>query len=213
MFKTVTRNFGWKLMSVLVAFVSWLMFTGARELTTSLSVPVQYRNIPKDLEISSDPVEKVHLVLRGPSPLLSRISATAVPVVIDLGTVDMPGQRTMTINRGSVSLPTGVTLERAIPGQIQLRLERRLTREVAVELWFEGGAKAPPGVGVQPDRLTVVGPESRVRLIERVHTDPIDLHALEASKEIHVSAYSGDTRVNFTSSPVVTVQWPERGGK
>ena len=114
------HNFWLKLFCLAVAFVVWYVFAGARELTMSLPVPVQYRNIPKSLEISSSIVEQVHLILRGPAPQLSRLSPAASPVVLDLGEIRGPGQTTFSIDRRNVSLPTGVILERAIPAQIPI---------------------------------------------------------------------------------------------
>lgn len=200
--RILTANVGWKLLSLAVAFGLWLVISGARELTTSLSVPVQYRNIPKELEISSDIAERVHLVLRGPSPLLSRLNAQSLPLVIDLNEVDKPGLRTFTLGRGNVNLPTGVTLERVIPAQIQLKLEARISKEVPVEAHAEG-SEVP--LQVTPARLLIVGPKSRVEKLEKVHTDPVNAEALAAGP-VKATAYSGDPQVNFVAAPVVTVE-------
>src|SRR5512140_2703061 len=97
------RNWVWKLVSLGAAFLVWLTFSGARELTTAVTVPIQYRNIPKNLEISSDLVEEAHLVLRGPSTRLSRIAGPDIPVVIDLADVKAGGQRTYTLDRRNTS--------------------------------------------------------------------------------------------------------------
>jgi len=209
MTRFLTRNLGWKITSLAAAFLLWLSFSGARELTMSISVPVQYRNIPKDLEISSDIAETVHLVLRGPSPLLSRLNGASLPAVIDLGDVRAPGRRTVTLDRRNFSLPASVVLERAVPGQVQLRMEKRLVREVPVQARFEG---LPDGTEVRsveviPAKLTIAGPQSRADAIERVETDPIDVSALEGKGEVKVTAISGNPQVNFTTSPIVTVRF------
>ncbi|MGJ5820160.1 CdaR family protein [Paludibaculum fermentans] len=205
--KPITRNLGWKLASLGAAFVIWLVVTGARELTTSITVPVQYRNIPKNLEISSDIMEQVHLVLRGPSPMLSRLSPAAMPLVVDLSEVRTPGQRTFTLDRRNLNLPAGVTLERAVPAQLQIRLETRIQRDVPVKPQFEN---IPEGMQVKsadvsPAKLTVIGPQSRVRHIQEVLTDAVDLRMLDAKGNASTTAYSGDAQVNFTSSPAVTI--------
>ncbi|QOY87827.1 CdaR family protein [Paludibaculum fermentans] len=205
--KPITRNLGWKLASLGAAFVIWLVVTGARELTTSITVPVQYRNIPKNLEISSDIMEQVHLVLRGPSPLLSRLSPSAMPLIVDLSEVRTPGQRTFTLDRRNVNLPAGVTLERAVPAQLQIRMETRSSRDVPVKPQFEN---IPEGMQVKsaevsPAKLTVIGPQSRVRHIQEVLTDAVDLRMLDAKGNAASTAYSGDAQVNFTTSPAVTI--------
>jgi len=203
MIRSLTRNLGLKIFSVFAAFLLWLAYSGARELTTSLSVPVQYRNIPKNLEISSNIVEQVHLILRGPSPLLSRLTSSQYPVVLDLAAVRSPGLITFTIDRRNVGLPSGIVLERAIPAQIQIRTETRVSREVPVLPRFE---HIPEGMRVAscdvlPPRLTLIGPKSRVDAIERVETDPVDLRALPEDGRIRTTAFTGDQQVNFIAAP------------
>lgn len=205
--KPLTRNLGWKIASLGAAFVMWLLISGARELTTSITVPVQYRNIPKNLEISSDMMEQVHLILRGPSPLLSRLSHNEMPLIVDLSDVRTPGQRTFTLDRRNVNLPAGVTLERAVPAQLQIRVETRISRDVPVKPQFENIPEGMKVVSaeVNPAKLTVVGPQSRVRHIQEVLTDAVDLRILDAKGNAPSTAYSGDAQVNFTTSPAVTV--------
>ncbi|MGC4049285.1 MAG: CdaR family protein [Paludibaculum sp.] len=205
--KPFTRNLGWKLASLAAAFVMWLLISGARELTTSITVPVQYRNIPKNLEISSDVMEQVHLVLRGPSPLLSRLSPYEMPLIVDLSDVRTPGQRTFTLDGRNVNLPAGVTLERAVPAQLQIRVETRISREIPVKPQFENLPEGMQVVSaeVSPAKLTVVGPQSRVRHIQEVLTDAVDVRILDPKGNAASTAYSGDAQVKFTTSPAVTV--------
>jgi hypothetical protein len=63
----VTQNIGWKLLSLAIALVVWGVVANEPELSTFATVSVEYRNLPDDLEISSDPVSTVKLELRGPS--------------------------------------------------------------------------------------------------------------------------------------------------
>ena len=202
------RNFWLKLFCIAVAFVVWYLFAGARELTTSLSVPVQYRNIPKNIEISSNIVEQVHLILRGPAPMLSRLSPPSSPVILDLAEVRGPGQTTFTIDRRNVSLPTGVILERAIPAQIPVRTELMLERSVPVRPHME---HIPPeshiaSLQVTPEYLTVAGPRTRVLTIDHVETDPVDVNQRDLQGRLDTTALSGDPQIRFTSSPRVRLR-------
>lgn len=208
MIGAVTRNLGWKLASLAASFVLWMILSGSRESTTSLTAPVQYRNIPKNLEISSEMIEEVHLILRGPSVKLTRLGRSDVPLVLDLSRVRAPGETTFTVNQDEIELPAGVALERAIPGQIRLRLETRVARNVPIKVRF---ANLPDGMRVteqevSPPGLTVIGPESRVSKIEFVEVDPVDLRLLDAEGRATTTAFVGDPHVLFTSSPAVTVR-------
>lgn len=206
--RRLTRNLLWKVVSLLVAILMWVAFRGTREMTTSLTVPVQYRNIPKQLEISSDLVEQVHLLLRGPSARLSRLNGASVPILIDLSSIRAPGERTFTISGQNLSLPASIELEKAVPSQLRLRLEIRASREVPVRARY---INVPPGFvpvreQITPSFLNIIGPESRVGRIQSVETDPIDLHDSTEESEYKTHAFAGDPQVNFTTTPIVTVR-------
>lgn len=202
------RNFGWKLAALAASCLLWIIINGANDLTASVSAPVQYRNLPGGLEIGSDMTEQVHLILRGPSPLLSRAAANPSPVVLDLSEVHAPGEKTFSITPANVRLPGGVTLERAMPGQIRLRLERVLPKDVRVHVRLE---HVPAGMQavveeMTPPLLTITGPENQVRAIDEVEADPIDVQALDKNGRKRIVAYTNNPRVSFTAAPEVSVR-------
>lgn len=217
MMRAVTRNIGLKLFALAIALLLWAVLSGSRESTASITAPLQYRNVPKNLEISSEIVEQVHLRLRGPSLSLTRLSANEFPVVLDLSRIRGPGETTFTLTRENVDLPGGVTLERAIPGQVRLRLETRVAQSVPVRIRY---SNLPEGMEIAeeaafPSQLQIIGPESRVSQIQFVETDPVDLRLLNANGEARAAAFAGDPQVNFTSSPTVIVRVtlrPRAGG-
>lgn len=204
----LTRNFGWKVASLATAFLIWMALTGSQETTMSITAPVQYSGIPKNLEISSGMVEDAHLVLRGPSLKLSRMKNAELPVLLDLSQIHKPGETTFTITKDNLDLPTGVALERAIPSQIRMRLETRIAKAVPVRVRFDN---MPAGMiideqSVTPPSLTLIGPESNISRIDYVETDPVDLRLLNAQSEARTTAYGGDPKVIFDGSPIVTVR-------
>lgn len=202
------RNLGWKLAALAASCLLWVVINGANDLTGSVSAPVQYRNLPANLEIGNETAEQVHLILRGPSPLLSRAAANPSPVVLDLSDVHAPGEKTFSITTANVRLPGGVTLERAVPGQIRLRLERLLPKDVRVRVRME---HVPAGMRavveeMAPPLLTITGPENQVRTIDEVEADPIDVQALDKNGRKRIVAYTNNPRVSFTAAPEVSVR-------
>lgn len=190
------------------AFLLWLIFSGARELTTAISVPIQYRNIPKNLEISSEMVEEAHLVLRGPSTRLARLSGAEIPVIINLGSVTTAGQRTFSLDQRNVTLPPSVVLERALPAQVRLRFEQRITRQAPVHVRFENipAGHVVEGFTVEPPALEILGPRSSVLRIDKVEADPVDLSGAQPQNGYLTSAFAGDQRVIFTGQAAVRVR-------
>jgi hypothetical protein len=124
----VFLNFGWKLLSLGIAVVIWALVASEPELATFTTVRLEYKNIPDDLEISSDPVETVVLELRGPSGEL-RGDSIRPAVVLDLSGVTR-GERTFTIGDGNVRLARGVRMVRAIPPTVRLQFAPRTQGEI-----------------------------------------------------------------------------------
>lgn len=202
------NDLGWKLLSLAAAVLLWIFVASEPELSTFVSVPVEYRDLPDNLEISSDVIDSVYLQLRGPSGELRGLNdGRRFAVVLDMSGVES-GQRTFTIEPGEVRLPRGIHLVQAIPSQLRFEFERRIYRTVPVEVRF--GPLQPgyevAGFTVTPRVLQVVGPESRVDRIKFVVTDPVDLSGVVGQAEFHVNAYADDAHVRFAGFPQVAVR-------
>jgi YbbR domain-containing protein len=209
MIERLTRNAGWKLFSLMVALLLWLTYARDPEVGTFVSVPVEYRGMPEDLEISSDLVGSVSIDLRGPSAKIENFNAAKSAVVLDFSDIHKPGERTFQIDERNTNLPTGMRLVRAIPAQIRMQFERRTRQDVPVQVRFSG--ITPKGYQVaryeaSPKELTIVGPASHVKKIEYAVTDPIDLAAVVGESEFRVNAFVGDPHVRFEKPAKISVK-------
>jgi hypothetical protein len=122
--RVLTRNLGWKLLSVLLAVLLWIAVEGEPELVTVQTVPVFYRNVEPTLALVANPPPTVRLELRGPSDVLGRDSLSNVAVLLDLTGATEPGERVFPISHTNVSLPSGVNFVRSEPSEIKLHLDR-----------------------------------------------------------------------------------------
>jgi len=208
--RMLTENLAWKLFSIAAAIAFWCALAGQTEVATAVPASVRYRNVPPELELNSDHVERLFLKVRGPAARLSTSSLSQTTLVLDLQNAMQPGEQTFTIGERNLTLPPGVTLIRVVPSQVRVRLERRATKDVPVEVRFAG----PPPTGyrvvhhdVQPLKIRIVGPESRLDQVVSVHTDPVDLSSKLANAEFRVPVFLPDSHVRFEESgPVVTVR-------
>lgn len=199
-------NLALKALAVLIAFGLWVITAREPELATSFSVPILFRHIPEDLDISSNVPERVHLEVRGPARRLTPESLSQTAVVLDLAGLQQ-GERTFTIHESDVrQLPINVMFYRAVPSQVALRFERLSTKEVPVEPTY---AKAPPQgyyvvrYGFEPARVRIRGPESRLQTVDHVTTDPIDLSGVISHAEKRAHVRLPDPQFRLESDPVV----------
>jgi YbbR domain-containing protein len=206
----VVGNFGWKVLSLAIAFTIWALVATEPELNTVTPVQLEYRNIPDDLEISSEPVSSVRLELRGPSGALRDMGVNGVArpsIVLDMSGVQA-GQRTFPIGDGAVKLARGVHLVRAVPSEVHFEFERRAVRDVPVAVHFEGQGANGYVVAhyqVTPKMAQIVGPASHVSRIAAATTDPVDVSTAVGPAEFHVNAFVNDDFVRLRTPPVVTV--------
>ena len=170
----VTENLGWKLLSLAIAVVVWGLVANEPELSTFATAGLEFKNLPEELEISSDPVSTVKLELKGPSGVLRELGQGAQPQVILDMSATQTGEHTFAIASANVKLPRGIELVRSIPPQVRFRFERRATRSVKVTPRFaERAAFEVAGFDVTPESLEIVGPASRAVWAVSLRPSPI----------------------------------------
>jgi YbbR domain-containing protein len=206
--RLILDNLVWKALALVISVALWVSFVGSPELVTSISVPLEYQNMPSDLEMSTEGPERVYLEVRGPSARLHSFDLSRIAVILDLSSVHRPGDHTFTLEKQHIDLPYGLRLVRAVPAQVRLRFDRQLTAEVPVRLRLSSvpphGYRLAQSL-INPDRLRIVGPESRVREIQYAETDPIDLSRVVGSAQFNVHTFVRDPQVRFVSAPEVKV--------
>jgi hypothetical protein len=208
--KLLTRNLLWKLLALGAAFGVWLSVANEPELETIVSVPVEYNNFPKDLEISSEIVEAIDVEARGPAGQLRTLHDSRTAAIIDFAAVNTPSERTFTLTTAELKLPRGIDLIRTIPAQLRLRFETRVTRSVPVDVPFSG--ELPAGfsrtgvVEIEPPQLEIAGPESHVLGSGKLVSDPFDLTNITGDTQQTLSVYAAEPEVRILNTPQVRVK-------
>ena len=207
MTEILTRNFGWKLLSLAAAFAVWMSVASEPELATLSTVPVEFKGVPDDLEFGSDVTKNVVIETRGPAGRLREMPGSRTAVVLDFSSVQQPGSKTFDIDSRNITLPRGIRLVRAIPSQVNITFERRLTQEVPVEVRLASPHQGYKVAGAEafPPRLTIVGPESAVRRTRAVITDPVDISDVVGDAQYRVNTYLPEPMVRFQGPSHVTV--------
>ncbi len=204
--RLVTDHFLWKLLSLAAALMLWIAVVDEPELTTNVTAPVEFRNLASGLDLGSEVPDRIVLQLRGPRSRVSLATGPRSAVVLDLSGQNRPGEKTFTVQEVHLNLPQGIELVRAVPSQIRVVLERRLRKDVPVTLRFA----SPPPAGYRvrwteliPERISVVGPERRVKLIDSIETDALDFSHLRSDlvrpTEVMLNAFVSDPLVSLAS--------------
>ena len=174
----VTRNIALKVLSLVIAFSLWMFVNfGERDTEESLRVPLELRNIPAHLMITSPRVDFVDLRVTGPRTLLGRIDRNRLSIPLDLGGV-RPGPAGFRVGAELLILPRGVRLVRINPSQVTLELERIGHKSVPVHLRLVG--KPSPDLQIEdtkvsPETVQVTGPASDVEDVHAANTEALDI--------------------------------------
>jgi YbbR domain-containing protein len=155
----------------------WLTVAGEHIVERSLRVPLEFRNIPPQLEITGDPPDNVDVRLRGSSAVLGRLDPGEVVAVLDLAG-GRPGSRLFHLRNDEVRAPFGVEVAQVVPSTVSLELERSATRMVPVVPAVLG--EPAPGFVVgrrtaEPATVRITGPESHVRGLAEATTEPVSI--------------------------------------
>jgi YbbR domain-containing protein len=202
MIQLFTRNLGWKLLSLLIAIVLWVAVAREPEVATSLSVPVDFKNMRDDLDIDGTLPDRVRLEVRGPSGSLTTDNLSTVAVVLDLADAQA-GERTYSIRGRNLNLPSGVVFYRAVPSQLTLHFEQLVYKEEPVQPVF---VNTPTGYRVvsqqfSPTKVRIRGAQARVQVINQIRTDPMDLSGEVGEQVLHTHLNVGDPMVRVLDAP------------
>ena len=195
------RHLGLKIVAVALAALLWLIVAGDHVVERSMRVPLEFRNIPNELEIVGDPPTSVDVRLRGSSSQLARLEPREVIAMLDL-TDARPGSRMFHLRNDEVRAPYGVDVAQVIPGTLALDLEKSARRTVPVVPALDG--EPAPGfvigkVTSDPAAVEVAGPESRLKQLTGATTEPV---AVDGKKD----RFTDQVTVGITDSALRLVQ-------
>jgi len=207
------RHLGLKVVAIALATLLWLSVAGEHVVERIMRVPLEFRNIPAELEVVGDPPATVDVRLRGSSGLLSRLEGTEVVAVIDLATA-RPGSRLFHIRSDEVRAPYGVEIAQVVPGTLAIELEKSATRIVPIVPPLDG--EPAPGYVVgritsEPSTVEIRGPESRVKRLAEAITEPVSIGGSRERVRDVVTVGVADSALRLSqpqSATVLVEIWP-----
>ncbi|MGB8951267.1 MAG: CdaR family protein [Candidatus Aminicenantales bacterium] len=184
------RNWALKLLSLILAATLWLTLIPEEKISSekTLNIPLETHNIPSDMELVVKPVSTIDVTIRAPNRLINQISPTNVRAILNLEKATV-NQEDYPLNPDMISVPSGAEVIKVLPNKVNLKLEK--TKEVRMEIEPTLIGKLPETftinkIEVIPANVSVKGPESRIKIKDKVRTSPIDISALTQSTEYEV---------------------------
>jgi len=174
--RRVLHNFGIKLLSLVLAVGLWVAVASDPPAEIAVSVPIEFRAIPENLEINTESVPRAEIRVRGPRRIIRSLQPADIYAEIDL--VGMkPGERTFDLTAEQVHKPSELEVVQVVPNQFHLTFDTRLTRQVPVRPRVFGNFAPGYQIGKitsDPAAISISGPRKRVEAVEAAITDPVD---------------------------------------
>ncbi|MBX6314824.1 MAG: DNA integrity scanning protein DisA nucleotide-binding domain protein [Isosphaeraceae bacterium] len=175
-----SRMLGFALTFLLVWITAaWGLYGDGQTSRKSFGIPIDFRNLPPDLDLSSTTATTAQVQIEGQGPLIGTLTAGQIAVSVDLHDA-RPGTRVIQLGAGNVELPPGLRMARITPPRLQIVLESRIEKRLPIRPVLTGSP--PEGYRVEaisrPASVLVHGPESDLRGLDYLETQPIDLGSL-----------------------------------
>lgn len=203
---------GLRLLALVVAVVLWFTVSERereQRVDKEFEVPIAYA-VP-DGYLLLEPVGSATVRLRGPTSSINQLRSEDIQVLVELDEPTTPtGEVEVSLQSDEhVRLPSpDLQVLELEPRQLNLTLDREVTRDVAVRPRLtgepaEGGTLA--GHAVTPSEVTVRGPASHLPQAFSLSTMPVPLDHRARSFEETVSVVSTDPLVQIVGSRLVRV--------
>jgi len=213
--RTLLRNFGFKLVSLLLAIGLWMVVARDPIAEVEIKVPIEFHNLPDNLEVDSASFTEAQIRVRGPERVIHRLQTADVRATIDLASVH-PGERTFDLTGRQVHVPQDLEVVQIIPGQFHLSFDNRETRTVEIRPrvtgTFASGMRVAQVIA-DPPTIMITGPQRRVDAVEAAVTDPVDVSGALTRASFVTQAYVPDPLIQVVHpTPIRVTVIMERSG-
>jgi YbbR domain-containing protein len=176
------HHLGLKVVSIALAALLWVAVAGEQTVERSLRIPLEFTNLPSQLEVVGDTPAVVDVRIRGSSGALNRIAAGELVAVLDLRSA-RAGQRLFHLSGDDVRTPFGVDVVQVNPSTVSIAFEPSASKVVPVVPSLEGEPADGFVVGTvaaEPPTVEVLGPATVLSKLTQAITEPVSVTGASA---------------------------------
>ncbi|HSR36005.1 MAG TPA: CdaR family protein [Desulfurivibrionaceae bacterium] len=197
-----------RLLSLLLAVFLWYFVVGEDKVDTSIYIPVEIVNLPRELVIANQFKKQVEVSVSGPRGLIDSIRRQRINRTVNLAKA-APGTVVIRNEPESIPLPRGVNILRIQPTHITLQIDRLVEKTLPVELKITGH----PAEGyelisaqVEPPIITISGPQATLGNETQLLTEPLDISGLDSSVTKQVPLRLAPAVIDLIGETVVSAR-------
>ncbi|MBI5874605.1 MAG: YbbR-like domain-containing protein [Deltaproteobacteria bacterium] len=195
-------------MSLVFAIAMWILVEGEKRTEVGFLIPIEFRNLPKDMVIIGEPVKDAEVRVLVSKKVLAKLSPAQLAAPIDLS-MAKPGINNLIVVPRDIKIPKGVELIKVNPSSILIHLETIASKLVPVKVKIVGAPASGfrvKGVSVEPDSAAVFGTPGQLKDINEIYTASMDISGIKADKTSMLAIQLADTELKRAEPDVVRVK-------
>ncbi len=206
---------GIKIASVILAVILWFFVTSRGQSEITLDVPIELKNIPRELESVKQGAKSISVSIKGQERLIKNIKPASVRVQVDLSKA-RKGKATYHINKDDIKIPPTMTVANISPSSVWIVLEETVIRTVPVRTVVVGS----PAKGfevelieVNPKTVTIEGARTELGGIKFLKTEPVNVSDLDKTYVQEARLDMGGRNIRPQIQEVAVKVVIKRGGR
>ena len=179
--KKIFGNVGLKVLSAALALSLWFFVTYRGQSEMVIDAPLEFKSMPKDLELLRQNVKKVNLNISGHERILKDLRPMDVRVIVDLSDAKK-GEAVYFFDKDNIAVPRTVKVLRMDPAGVKVFLDESSSKTVPVKAHITGALEEGyriKSVEVKPSTVEVEGARTEVNRIALLRTEQIDITGLD----------------------------------
>ena len=206
--RLASRNLGLKAVALALAVAAWWFVAGESKVLVSFTIPLEIRNVPKELTMTNKPERQVEVRLSGPSSLLSGMRPSEISAGVDLSAA-RAGRQYFTLDDRAVKVPPGIKVQRIFPPSIEVILDRTERRTVPVTARIGGGAavrRRVAKVEIDPPSVEVEALAEEFSRMQVVYTEEVVPERTEGAYSAIARVETREPHAKIVGDPNVRVK-------
>ncbi len=179
LFERITENWPAKILSIVAATLLFLFYRISTLQERFINVPLHVVTSTQFVPTSSIP-DSVRVTLRGKADTIFLVHQEDIDAFIDLSVYQNAGVYRVPVKVNRKGATANADFEiKVSPLELTVTLEKKVTKTVKVSANITGFPAKGYELGqyfLSPQSVQIVGPESRVKGIDSLRTDPVDLN-------------------------------------
>ncbi len=200
--KKVRENFLLKVLSLVLAVFLWYFIAARGYSELTLQLPVELVNIPEGYEVIEKSIDRVNVSFLGSTKILRLLNPEQLRVSVDMKDAEQ-GSTELRLTPKDIKVPSAVSITDIEPGTIKITIDRVAEKVVPVALQFKH--KNTPKhytFTVSPDTVTIKGPETMLKKIRTIKTEPLELDPQEDAGSLKVELIPPSERIKLSTDKV-----------